>query len=391
MSHFFQCGVGVAFNAVISVLLVGGLMYSIHLASVSYQRSGRIQFRSTLEEVSRCYQDGSIVKPISLVNTSFFEVPTGKTSAGKEFKERVDVLQVVAVVDSVVEANVRQVVHLSHSPAFVHVVVTPDVQACYTMRRKFSHVRCFHDNEVFNQTITLRDINKSINSVGPVARKKGGAWYFQQMLKLGAVALGIGGLGEYVRVMDGEVVQIRDMQWYTENGGEVFETCASEINEAQIIAGNGPVEEPYNDYNDIHYGALWTRLTHMPLAHDHSLIAHLMSMRQSRVRSLLTKLSPNDEGWETNNWVTNILIHICDPVAELGFSEYWYYASYILLDEEMRSQAQPLIRSEAYHCSRPKRDDVTAAIAGAQLACHLMRIFPRSSYGVLENHKSREK
>ena len=386
MSHF--SGLGVAFNAVISLLLVGGLMYSIHLASVSYQRSGRIQFRSTLEEVSRCYQDGSIVKPISLVNTSFFEVPTGtgKTGAGKEFKERVDVLQVVAVVDSVVEANVGQVVHLSHSPAFVHVVVTPDVKACSRMRRKFSHVRCFHDNEVFNQTITLRDINKSINSVGPVARKKGGAWYFQQMLKLGAVALGIGGLGEYVRVMDGEVVQIRDMQWYTENGGEVFETCASEINEA-----NGPVEEPYNDYNDIHYGALWTRLTHMPLAHDHSLIAHLMSMRQSRVRSLLTKLSPNDEGWETNNWVTNILIHICDPVAELGFSEYWYYASYILLDEEMRSQAQPLIRSEAYHCSRPKRDDATAAIASAQLACHLMRIFPRSSYVVLENHKSREK
>jgi hypothetical protein len=229
----------------------------------------------------------------------------------------------------------------------------------------------------------VTDIESVLEDIGPEARNKGGPWYFQQMLKLGAVAAGIGGLGEFVRVMDGEVVQIKAMEWFTESGVEIFETCPSESNNPIDAAD----EEPYNDYNDIRYGALWKNLTGLPLVHDHSLIAHQMSMRQSKVRALLTKLSPSHETWASKKWVLRSLRHICDSAAILGFSEYWYYASYSLLDEN-GNQDEPQIQTNST-CARPLRNDLTSSMTPTALVRHLTRIFPQKSYVVLENHKSR--
>ena len=38
----------------------------------------------------------------------------------------------------------------------------------------------------------LGQVKEIMNNLGPEGRKKGGAWYWQQFLKLGAIATGVG-------------------------------------------------------------------------------------------------------------------------------------------------------------------------------------------------------
>ena len=372
------------FHSLMILLVFAGVLVSFFLLRLIETTNNIRATKGIPSRVMACYRGGNVTKPIAARHSKYFTEGEASDTAGRALGKRVDVLQVVATVDSVVEANVRQVTQLSSSSPFVHVIVTPDTLGCFVLRNTFSHVRCFHDNDVFNGTISVRDVESTLHGIGSEARKKGGAWYFQQMLKLGAVASGIGGLGEYVRVMDGEVVQIRAMQWFTEAGEEIFETCPSEtrIRDGKIDYE----EEPYNDFNDVCYGALWANLTGMPLVHDHSLIAHLMSMRQSKVRSLLSTLSPVGDTWESKKWVLNSLAHICDAVAVLGFSEYWYYASYTLL-RDGNHEHLPQIRAESL-CVRPGRDGAMSTMTATKLVGYLTKAFPSKGYVVLENHKS---
>ena len=50
-----------------------------------------------------------------------------------------------------------------------------------------------------------------IRRVAPAAVKhmNRAAWYWQQFLKLAAVAAGVGGLREHVRIMDGDSISVR--------------------------------------------------------------------------------------------------------------------------------------------------------------------------------------
>ena len=359
------------------LLAVLVIVIVVHLLSIAKRLLflGRDSMRPQADptDILSCYDGGDIEKPIPAASGNF-EI-NFKGDQYKRFLNRVDILQVTAVVDNVVWANVDQVRRLSMSPPFIHVIVTPDITNCLKMNKEFHHVRCYHDDEVIDKAIRKRDIERVLSKVGPEARGKGTPWYFQQFLKLTAVASGLGGLGEFVKIMDGEVVQTRTINWFTEAGEEIFETCPQQLGD--------------NEYTGDRYGALWTKLTGRPLVHDHSLVAHQMSVRQSRVRQLLTMFSPVNETWESKKWIAHTLEYLCDPAAVLGFSEYWYYASYSLhrFDKQKVSQL-PQIRTK-YACSRPRRNPAVSGLYPTDLLKYITKTFKTESYVVLENHRSR--
>ena len=163
-----------------------------------------------------------------------------------EFGGRVDVLQVVRVVDCVVAANVLLVHQHRRAKDFLHVIVTPDTQRCAILAQKWRHVRCCSDASVLSN-VTLDGVAQLLAAVGPQAAAKGAPWYWQQMLKLGAVAHGVQGLGTHVRIMDGETLMVQPADWFTGSGAENFDTCDPKGRDHRHI-GDG--------WNHERYGAL---------------------------------------------------------------------------------------------------------------------------------------
>ena len=296
----------------------------------------------------------------------------------ERFAGRVDVLQVTRAVDCFVGANVL-LVQQHRGTAFLHVIVTPDMQGCRALAHLWAHVRCRSDVHIL-PNVTLESITQLLTAVGPKARSKGAAWFLQQMLKLAAVANGIEGLAEHVRVMDGETLTLRALDWFTRAGSEIFDICGP-------ITGDG--------YNSERYGALYYRLTRQRLVGSPTLIAHGMSMTRQHVRSLLNALSPPGETWSTSGWVTHSLRHLCDDAAVTGFSEYYYYASWVLRHSSAATPA--LVRLGQETCKRinpwewrpplkaPKCTDYNQTGLANWAATH----FGRYAYIVLENHASR--
>ena len=262
------------------------------------------------------------------------------------FDGRVDVLQVTAIVDCVVQANVLSL-HGKLASPFVHVVVTPDGVGCADLAGAWSHVRCVADEDILGSSVTMANITDELARVGPQAVSKGAPWYWQQFLKMAAVARGVGGLGEYVRIMDGDSLQLRPLDWFDSRGGEVFDVCDKCWAKGRAV-GDGS--------NHVAYGALWNKLTGSRLIGSPALISHGMSVRASRMRALLTALSPPEEAWASMKWVLWSVGHLCDAAALTGFSEYWYYASWALRDNTFGS---PQVRAPL-----PGLEESTTCIEG---------------------------
>ena len=134
----------------------------------------------------------------------------------------VDVLQVTKEVDCLVVENVRRTHALYHPSGLLgkHVLITPDAANCATLAttHHLDHVVCLGEDAVFGSTLTLQQVHAVITGLGPEGKAKGGAWYWQQFLKLGAVALGSGGLGERVRIMDGDSLSLKPLDWFDKQG-----------------------------------------------------------------------------------------------------------------------------------------------------------------------------
>ena len=174
----------------------------------------------------------------------------------------VDVLQVTKEVDCLVVENVRRTRALYHPSGLLgkHVIITPDAAGCATLAttHHLEHVVCLGEDVVFGSTLTLRQVNAAIEGLGPEGKAKGGAWYWQvtitltprprslpspsfftvatdhssspfalrpslagvwqQFLKLGAVSMGSGGLGERVRIMDGDSLSLKPLDWFDKQG-----------------------------------------------------------------------------------------------------------------------------------------------------------------------------
>ena len=291
----------------------------------------------------------------------------------RTLERRVDILQVTRYVDCVVRENVKSVHRLATRP-FLHVIVTPDVKPCYALRKFWHHIRCRSDDDVLTN-IDLHTVQSILSTIGPNARAKGPMWFFQQMLKLGAVAHGIEGLSEYVRVMDGETLLFKPFDWFTRNGDEIFDVCDT-----------WSAKEVGDGWNHERYGALYYKLTGKALIGSPALVSHGMSMKRTNVRSLLDALSPPGASWKTNMWISNSLNGLCDEAAITGFSEYFYYASWVLSDHNKTSAVVRMLPST---CRRVKSSSTHTC--NAAFIKTLARHSGKYAYIVMENHASRHK
>ncbi len=296
------------------------------------------------------------------------------------FSERVDVLQVTRSVDCVAHQNVRNVYNLLGHP-FLHVIVTPDTTRCHDLRRLWDHVRCRSDEDVL-ENVDVHVVQRLLYAIGPKIRNKGAMWFFQQMLKLGAVAHGIDGLSEHVRVMDGETLLLKSFDWFTPNGDEIFDICDTW---SCAKVGDGLNHEVGDGLNHERYGALYYRLTGQSLVGSPALVSHGMSMTRTNVQNMLTAFSPNGTTWRSNAWVSNSLKQLCDHAALTGFSEYYYYASWVLF-ERLNGKGSALVRMSSDTC---KRVEMRSHQCDATLRRALVQYDSHYAYVILENHESR--
>ena len=291
------------------------------------------------------------------------------------FTGRTDVLQVTRSVDCVVRENVVAVRGLLLHP-FLHVIVTPDITNCHRLRQSWDHVRCRSDQDVLEH-VDVHTIRHLLLRIGPFARKKGAMWFLQQILKLGAVAHGIDGLSEHVRVMDGETILLKSFDWFTPQGNEIFDICDTW---SPSRVGDG--------LNHARYGALYYRLTGRATVGSPALVAHGMSMTRTNVRAMLDAFSPGGKSWRSNEWVSNSLERLCDQSAITGFSEYYYYASWVLFDQVTGrniTAPPPLVRMRSDTCKRVQmRTHQCNASLRPTTAMH-----SKYAYVVLEDHASR--
>jgi hypothetical protein len=248
------------------------------------------------------------------------------------------------------------------------------MENCHKLKREWKHVRCHSDRDIL-YNVDLDEIVRQLQGIGPETRKKGAAWFVQQMLKLGAVAHGLDGLSEHVRVMDGETIIQTAFDWFTPNGDEIFDICDAW---SYRKVGDG--------FNNERYGALYYELTKQALVGSPAMVSHGMSMTRTHVRSLLTAFSPRGASLESNAWVSHSVKKLCDQVAITGFSEYYYYASWVLYNSvtgtNITNQNSPLIRVAKDTCRR---------VSTSNHRCDAPSLAKYSNYAyiVLENHASR--
>ena len=251
---------------------------------------------------------------------------------------------------------------------YIHVLVTPDSAACSKLQQKpgpaFTKVRCLHDEEVFGGRPSIDDVQALLRAKGPHSRSKGAFWYFQQYLKLGAIALGAGGLGEHVRLSDGETVTQRNTaSWFSGNGSLVYRNCGDK--------GDG--------HNGERYGNLYHRATGKALYGSSHVVSHGQSVSRTLASSLIAALSPpNTSDAAPNAWVLHSLGLLCDEAAITGFSEYWYLFSHAV---ERYPANIKLAAGRACH-------RLEARWAGARAKCDRPTSHSEVDYVILEDHLS---
>jgi len=255
---------------------------------------------------------------------------------------------------------------------YIHVLVTPDIAGCHSLQtrpeRAFRVVRCLHDDEVFRGSPSIADIRALLWAKGPHSRSKGPFWYFQQYLKIGAVALGAGGLGERVRISDGETITLRNpSSWFDAARGVVYRDCGEK--------GDG--------HNGDRYGALYYRATGSTLFGSSSVVSHGQSVSRTFARSLVDALSPETGNNVTNAWVLYSLGLLCDQAAITGFSEYWY-----LFSHAVERFPANVTWAAGQACHRIKK---TGKLWLNMSKCSLASYdnFTHVDYVILEDHKSR--
>ena len=179
------------------------------------------------------------------------------------------------------------------------------------------------------------------------------------------------------------------------------------------------------------YGALWASLTGRPLVHpgEHgNFVAHGMTFYRPYVREMLLEFSPRvrrgrqfqtqaengdananstngtrlrvagsymtpdqDSLVDSGAWVEHAFGSICDQFLSQGFSEYWYYSSWVL-QRHPRNAVVRVAAAGCEECAVSSRPAMFDRAPGAR--CELMaaiRSAPEKTsagYVVLENHAS---
>jgi len=166
---------------------------------------------------------------------------------------------------------------------------------------------------VFGSAVTMNLVEAELLKVGREAYKKGAPWYFQQFLKIEAVAIGVGGLSNRVRIIDGDVLVLRRTHWFFQPDGVIHDICFSKT----------------DGLNSIRYGNVYFNLTGRRLIGGPEMVAHSMSVTRKHAKILKSDLGQGDSGDNSSesSWVFRSLRALCDPNAFTGFSEYWYLLS----------------------------------------------------------------
>ena len=299
-------------------------------------------------------------------------------------RKSIDILQVVAKVTCIVEANILSIYeyqsnHFSILPTYVHVLVTLDMDPCSNMANQsglvWTHVRCVDERHVFGDKLSKKIIETELSKVGSHARTKGASWFFQQFLKIEAAALGVGGLGDKIRIIDGDVLVLKKPHWFFGVGGVIYDSCYSKND------GN----------NGFRYGHTYFVLTGRRLIGGPDFVAHSMSVSRKHAQRLRMDLDTNSVDVSRDpSWVFKSLQVMCDANSITGFSEYWYLLTSTIhhYPEEVALRVQN--PGSPPYCTRLRSGG--ACTGSIENTIQVTRdAFPSATYVVFESHLSRFK
>jgi hypothetical protein len=322
-----------------------------------------------------------------------------------------DILQVVTKVDCIVSANANRIYSLylrdnnrdgssSSSSSSLgilrkHVIVTPDSHNCNSLGAQYqhttAHVHCVRD-DVFGSKFLFDHFERRFNTIGPISKYKGVRWYWNQLVMLYAVASGLNGvLLPRVKVLDAGTLILDKAQFFTSRGHEVFDYLLypddifNDHKKSGFVRVNdddhkqSSVDSTTDDDDDdgsfLKYGPLFYAATGKRLFGSHRAISYGMSMTKHRARKLLSALSGGIPGsipgggsgskgvWTSLNWIHFLANNLCDAVSDHGFSAYWYYFSFTLLDEESLQKNRNDTIQHHHHRSEGSRRALTSARA----------------------------
>lgn len=273
-----------------------------------------------------------------------------------------DILQVVTKVDCIVVSNANRIYTLYlrskrgkevGSGVRKHVIITPDSEACGRLGDQFkhtsAHLHCVRENDVFDNKIIFEHFHKRFNVIGPISHYRGSRWYWNQLLALYAVATSLNGLlGYRVRVLDERVLTLEKVQFFTTAGHEIFDynQYPDHISQDHISRSyqHAPSMNSATTDSDssnrgsnitfLTYGPLYYSFTGQRLIGSANAITNGISMTKQRTRKFLTFISPGNNDWNKLIWVDAVLNSLCDDVADRGFSLYWFYFTFAIMDEE---------------------------------------------------------
>ena len=337
-----------------------------------------------VDRINSCWPGGRALSPLRIPDTIKLLHNSNHESDLSMCGASADILQVVAEVSCIVEANILSIYDLYankciSNPMYVHVIVTLDLISCYRIANQsglaWKHVRCIDERKIFGDTLTMQLIREELSKVGPTADKKGAPWFFQQFLKIEAVARGIGGLGDRVRIIDGDVLILSYSPWFLNSGHAIYDSCYSKS----------------DGYNGIRYGHVYFSLTGKRLVGSSEMVAHSMSTTRKHVCRLKRDLAGGNSavGINLTLWPLKSLRALCDANAITGFSEYWYIFSstvYYFPDEVVIRYQDP---KSPPHCVRVS--SVKCSVYAERLIEMAQTSYPEATYVVFESHDSRKR
>ncbi|GIL88844.1 hypothetical protein Vretimale_16944 [Volvox reticuliferus] len=221
-------------------------------------------------------------------------------------------------------------------PRAIHIVTT-SIDKCRVFDAFASNVVC-HLQDDFVEGLTVDRVgdfmqqNLGVDQHKQVKGRDLAGWYMQQFIKLGSI-LALPGLSEYYVIWDLDMVLLSPVQLLWRNGDRAHGSDdGSATSAAAMSAGQSQIQTLVNIGGSIAPGyiASFQRLTKRSLefAPDGtSFVTHWMVVYKPYLREFLKDLSGGGKGHL--DWVWRILGAVDPRSADLGFSEYASYISWV--------------------------------------------------------------
>lgn len=200
-------------------------------------------------------------------------------------------------------------------PRVIH-LITPSAASCSILEALAANVLCHAEDDII-PGVTKEKVEQhlqmhlGLNISNMYRGRSPGGWYFQQLLKLGS-ALHVAGLTEYYLVWDMDMILLRPPR--------LLATSPEGIK--VVVNIGGAMAEGYRSS----FRNLFDR--EVEIASDgSSFVTHQMVVHKPDLLQFLSALSHG--GNSTDSWVWKILGAVDPSSADLGFSEYATYQSWV--------------------------------------------------------------